>query len=242
MSWMSTVRMPASMARLTSPTSRGPVKYGGKIVATDIRITISLRRSPYPVVVRRLVPCIVSILLLTACVDEASPPVTSAPTTSSTSTSLTRDTANTPTTTIAEDACPAGDVMLADGGLADFDPPSSDATRIAGIGWRASGDCQLFTISFATEDGAPATTPPALSARLLRTAGVLRVETSATNSVVADQLVESGPVERIFVPVTEEGTRFVDLVLGGPVVARARLQTSPARVEIELQPGGPELI
>jgi hypothetical protein len=132
--------------------------------------------------------------------------------------------------------------MLADGGLADFDPPSSDSTRIAGINWRTSGVCQLFTISFATEDGAPATTPPALSARLLRGAGVLRVETAATSSVVADQLVEAGAVERLFVPVAEDGTRFVDLVLAEPVVARARLQTSPARVEIELQPGGPEEI
>src|SRR5690606_6508421 len=230
MSWMSIVRMPASVARLTSPTSSGPLKYGGKIVTTDIRIAISLRRSPYPVVVRRLVPCIVSLLVLAACVEEAEPQSTStSPSTAPATTSTSTGTTEAPTTTVTEGACPAGDVMLADGGLADFDPPSSDSTRIAGINWRTSGVCQLFTISFATEDGAPATTPPALSARLLRGAGVLRVETAATSSVVADQLVEAGAVERLFVPVAEDGTRFVDLVLAEPVVARARLQTSPAR-------------
>lgn len=190
---------------------------------------------------RRLVPCIVWLVVLAACVDEADAPSTSATEPQPTSTTTPVETTQAPTTTAPEGACPPGDVMLADGGLADFDPSSSDSTRIAGITWRTSGVCQTFTISFATEDGAPATTPPALSARLLRGAGVLRIETAATDSVIADQVVETGLVERLFVPVSDDGSRFVDLVLGEPVVARARLETTPARVEIEIQPGGPPI-
>lgn len=131
--------------------------------------------------------------------------------------------------------------MLADGRLLEFDRPASDGTRIAGITWQTSGECQTVTVTFATEDGAPATTPPTLDARLLRNAGVLRIDTQATASVVVDQLVEEGFGERLFVPVDEEGFRFIDLVLSEPAVARARVLTSPARLEVELQPGGPEV-
>lgn len=131
--------------------------------------------------------------------------------------------------------------MLADGRLLEFDRANSDGTRIAGITWQSTGDCQLLTVTFATEDGAPATTPPSLDTRLLRNAGVLRIDTAATASVVVDQLVEDGSVERLFVPVDEDEFRFIDLVLSQPAVARARVLTSPARLELELQPGGPEV-
>lgn len=130
--------------------------------------------------------------------------------------------------------------MLADGGLLSFERPTSDGTRIAGITWRTTAACHLVTISFATEDGAPATTPPTLTARMLRDAGVLRIQTGATASVVVDQIVEEGAIERLFVPVDEAGNRFIDLVLSGPAVARAQVLTSPARLELELQPGGSE--
>ncbi len=142
-------------------------------------------------------------------------------------------------TTASEDGCPEGDVMVADGRLLGFNRPTTDATRIAGITWRTSGGCLLVTITFATDDGAPATTPPTMTARVLRSAGVVRVDTEATSSVVADQLLEEDLVERLFVPVDDEGLHFIDLVLDAPVVARARVLTSPARLEIELQSGGP---
>jgi hypothetical protein len=130
--------------------------------------------------------------------------------------------------------------MLADGGLLSFDRPTADGTRIAGITWQTAGACHVFTLSFATADGAPATSPPTVDASLLRNAGVLRIETEATASVVVDQLVGEGMVERLFVPVDEAGFRLVDLVLSGPAVARARILTSPARLEVEIQPGGSE--
>lgn len=129
--------------------------------------------------------------------------------------------------------------MLTDGRLVRSERPGADGARIAGIGWRVVGDCHIFTITFATDDGAPATTPPTLTARILRSTGVLRIDSEATSSVIVDQLVEGGLVQRMFVPVDAEGHRFIDLVLNGPVVGRARVLTSPARLEIELQPGGP---
>ncbi|MFP3915788.1 MAG: hypothetical protein ACLFWM_12995 [Actinomycetota bacterium] len=204
----------------------------------------------YLPVVFRLVCLVVAALATATCALDPDtsltppPPTSSSTTTSSTiitTTTVPGTGATAPSTTQPAAACPEGDVMLADGQLLEFDRPTSDASRIAGITWRAQGGCHVVTISFATEDGAPATTPPALDARLLRGAGVLRVETDTTASVVVDQLVEEGPIERLFVPVTEDGSRFVDFVLTEPTVARARILTSPARLEVEMQAGGPEM-
>ncbi|HSJ34521.1 MAG TPA: hypothetical protein VLB85_05660 [Acidimicrobiia bacterium] len=185
---------------------------------------------------------IVALLLVLLVVVACSEPTTTVSPPPPPATSPTSTVATVPPTTVATDpvrACPEGDVMLADGQLLRFDRPTSDGTRITGVSWRTSGNCQLVSVSFATADGAPATTPPTVTARLLRAAGVLRIETAATEAVVVDQLVEEGQVERLFVPADQEGFRFVDLVLNGPTVARARVQTSPARLEVELEPGGP---
>ncbi len=129
--------------------------------------------------------------------------------------------------------------MVSEGQLLRSEIPSADGTRIAGISWRATGNCHVLSVSFATDDGAPATTAPTLTARLLRSEGVLRVETAATSSVVVDQKVEEGMVDRIYVPETADGARFIDFVLDGPVIARAHILSSPARLEVELEPGGP---
>lgn len=192
---------------------------------------------------RRFTPLAV-VLLVAACSLEQEPSVSPPPPTSTTApTTTTTSSADTTatTTSVAEAACPEGDVMLADGRLLGFDRPDSDGTRIAGITWQSTGQCQVLTVTFATDDGAPATTPPSIDARLLRNAGVLRIDTASTGSVVVDQLVEEGSVERLFVPVDEDDFRFIDLVLSEPAVARARVLTSPARLEIELEPGGPDV-
>lgn len=192
---------------------------------------------------RRIVALLFMSLVAAACSEPSTtvvPPPT--PTTGATTTAPSTVPPSTTATTDPVGACPDGDVMLADGQLLRFERPTSDGTRITGISWRTSGRCQLVSVSFATADGAPATTPPTVTARLLRTAGVLRIETAATEAVVVDQMVEEGQVERLFVPADEEGFRFVDLILNGPTVARARVLTSPARLEIELEPGGPDEI
>ncbi len=192
---------------------------------------------------KRVVPLLL-VALLAACQDPATPPTDATPTTTTATTTTVApvtDTTLAPTeTTEAGPAppCPTGDPMVNDGRLLLVERPGADGRRIGEIAWTEESGCHTVTIHFETEDGAPATTPPTLSVRLLRTAGVLRVETEATSSVVVDQLVESGVVGAVFVPRTAEGTRFVDLTLTEAVVARASSLFSPARLQIEIQPGG----
>lgn len=190
---------------------------------------------------RWLAPRLLALVALAAC-EAPGATVSPPPEPTTTTATASPDTTNTfPTsTTDPATACPEGDVMVADGQILQFDRPTADGTRIAGITWSTAAECLTVTVSFATEDGAPATTPPAITASVLRSAGVLRVATGATSSVIADQLMEEDLAERLFVPVDAEGERFIDIVLEGPAVARARVLTSPARLEIELEAGGPD--
>lgn len=188
--------------------------------------------------VRAVIVILLSLVLM-ACADAPGPSVTAPPAAPTTSTPPATTIPASTTTLAPTSACPGGDVMLTDGQLVQWERPEADGTRIAGVSWRMAGECQVVTLSFATDDGAPATTPPTISARIMRSAGIVRIETTTTSSVVVDQLVEQGAVRRMFVPTDTDGNRFVDLVLDAPVVGRARLLTSPARLEIEMQPGGP---
>lgn len=128
--------------------------------------------------------------------------------------------------------------MVSDGRLLQSDPPGAGGQTIGGVTWRTRGGCHVITITFTTADGAPATTAPTLVARLMRDAGVVRVETEATSSLLIDQQVESEMVGAMYVPVSESETRFIDLTLLEPVVGRATILSSPARLEIELESGG----
>ena len=199
-------------------------------------------RNPEPRSVRwsevNRISFVVGLMLIAGCSLEPTPPVNPPAAPISTSTSSTAPSTTAPTTTTPVGACPEGDVMLSEGQLIRTDRSGADGTRITGISWRTTGQCQVVSITFATEDGAPATTVPSLDARLLRSEGVLRIATDATSSVIANQQVEEGLIDQLFVPVTSEGTRFIDLVLNGPLLARARVLSSPARLEIEIQPGG----
>lgn len=179
------------------------------------------------------------IALLAACQVSSPPTVGPATTTVTVATSSTSTTLPVSTTVpTPAPPCPTGEPMVNDGRLLHSDRPGADGRRIGEIAWTEDNGCHVVTIHFVTDDGAPATTPPTLTARILRSAGVLRVETEATTSLMVDQLVESRVVGRVFVPRTEDGRRFVDLTLIEPVVARARVVTSPARLQIEIQPGG----
>ena len=174
-------------------------------------------------------------LLLVACTDSDS--TSTSATSTSVATTVTTAPPATDTTPVST-VCPEGDAMVSDGRLIDAERPGADARTIGGITWRRSGECHTITISFTTEDGAPATTPPTVTARMLRDVGILRVETEATSSLIIDQAVENGIVGSLWVPQSEEGTRFIDMTLTEPVMGRARILTSPARLEIELQSGG----
>lgn len=128
--------------------------------------------------------------------------------------------------------------MVAEGSLGTISQTSSDAEQIAAPTWVTNENCENFTIDFATAEGAPATTPPTVSGEFLREVGVLRIEIDLEVTAVADQIVESALVDRLFVVRKADATLFIDLHLSNPALARFSVESSPARLLVQLEAGG----
>lgn len=123
------------------------------------------------------------------------------------------------------------------GNVANFPGTGSDARAIGLISWETRPDCERFTIAFQSNEGAPATTPPAVRVGFIDGLPILRIAVSSTASVITDQSVETAMVDRLYVVRSLDGTMFVDLHLGVSALARVTVHESPAEVVIELRPG-----
>lgn len=150
-----------------------------------------------------------------------------------------------PTTTVAAATTTptlarcSDDFEFGEGGLiTELIQESSDSGTIGAISWDASEDCETFTITFQTSEGAPATTPPSARLLHLETFQVLRVRLQGVGAtVITDQLVETRLVDRIYVVRALEGGMFIDLHLAEPAQARIEAGDSPARLLLTLKPG-----
>ena len=164
----------------------------------------------------------------------------SSTTIATTTTGATTTTTVDPTvTTNPEDdsGCP-GEGALEDGELYSASEPSSDAEQISAIGWAGDQACEVFKIEFTTDQGAPATTPPSVEAVFLREVGIVRIALDVEMTSITDQLAETGLVQQVFVPRSEDRTLFVDLHLSAPALASVTTNSSPAQIVISLEPGG----
>ena len=173
-------------------------------------------------------------LLVSACGGDA---ITSTTATATTAPSTT--TGPVVTTGPTEDSGCPGDDAIEDDTLLVTSEPSSDSEQISAIGWVGDEICEVFTVDFATDQGAPATTPPSVDAEFMREVGILRVSIDVAMTSITDQLAETGLVRQVFVPRSSDGNLFVDLHLSAPVLATVTTKSSPAQVIISLEPGGP---
>ncbi|MGH8924842.1 MAG: Gmad2 immunoglobulin-like domain-containing protein [Acidimicrobiia bacterium] len=182
------------------------------------------------------------ILALTACTPgggttSTEPSATSGPITT-TAEAATTTGSEAPTTTEGGGGCGEGEELTDDGEVASAAGTASDAEQIGAITWETTPDCERFIIDFVTAQAAPATSAPAMSAELLRSAAVLRVFLDLEATSVTDQLVQSGLVDRVYVARRADRSLFVDFHLATPAVARVNVAESPAQVLVELEPGG----
>ena len=171
-------------------------------------------------------------LLVAACVPATAPTTTSAtPPTTTTTLPVT-------TTTAAKaGGCPGEGAFKEGGRVAQIPQPGSDATTLGQISWDASENCEVFTFTFETAEGAPATTPPSVRVGHLDTFQILRIYLDVDATTITDQLVETELVERLFVVRALDGGMFVDLHLAAPAQARVKLNRSPASLTLYLEPG-----
>jgi len=174
----------------------------------------------------------VLVLLVAACSPQTE---SAAPSTTTPSVS----TSTAPTTTLPLVAgCPEDGEFTEGGHVNTVDQPSSsDADTIGLISWAAEESCETFTVSFETSEGAPATTPPSVVVEYIDDVPVVRMALATERTVITDQLVETPMVDRLYVVNSIDGGMFIDFHLASPAQARITVESSPARVLLDLQPG-----
>lgn len=173
---------------------------------------------------------LVAVLLVAACANDGPPSTTSAGAT--TSTTPVSDSTLPPVVD-----CPGVGEFEEGRGIADLTAESSDSRRLGQISWDTSDQCETFTFEFETAEGAPATTPPSIAVHHLDSFQVVRVTMGIESAGLADQLVETNLVERLYVVRSVTGGLFVDLHLASPAAVRVSSSSSPARLTLELRPG-----
>lgn len=133
--------------------------------------------------------------------------------------------------------CPGAGDFGEGGGIADTEEPTSDSGTLGRISWDVNDQCESFVFEFETSEGAPATSVPSIRIDHMETFQVIRIKMDVDGTVLADQLVETGLVTRLFVVKSLESGYFVDLHLKEPAAVRARIDSSPARLTVDLRPG-----
>lgn len=180
---------------------------------------------------------LVALVLLCACVGQSAATTSSEVGSTASSDAVATTVVGTTTTQALVLGCPDEGEFVEGGTIADIENPSSDTGIIGLIGWQEDEACETFEIVFETSEGAPATTPPSITAEYVEGIGVIRIRLDAADTVVTDQLVETALVERLYAVRSLEGGMFLDLHLAAAAQARILTSRSPATMTLQLQPG-----
>ncbi|MBW3552439.1 MAG: Gmad2 immunoglobulin-like domain-containing protein [Gemmatimonadetes bacterium] len=138
--------------------------------------------------------------------------------------------------------CLQGERYVADGPVAVAPPAGGDARTVSALRWGRHPGCERFVIDLADDAGQAASTPGVVTADVLRALGVLRVELREVERVDPDA-TDAGFDGRLgraaYVVRSPDGRgTFVDLHLGEPAEAAVLVLDNPARVVVDLRPGG----
>ncbi len=182
-------------------------------------------------------PALLTLVLVTACTGLTGPTTTAPANTTSTTAPVTSTNGAAPTTSVASNGCPEEVDFVESGQVVRVDQPTSDTSILGLISWQEAGGCERFQLDFETDEGAPATTPPSVAVEFLASGRILRIHLGLDTTVLADQLVETTLVDRLYVVRALDSGMFVDLHLSSPALARAFVDNSPAALNVELQLG-----
>lgn len=139
--------------------------------------------------------------------------------------------------------CMQGGPFVVDGSIPVPSAEISDADRVQGLRWHSYDGCERVVIDLATEDGEAAEGTGEVRGDVLRELGVVRlslrdvewVEATATDTTFTGRL--TGAAYSVWSP--HGRWVYVDVHLAGPAEARVTALDQPARVVLDLRPGGP---
>ncbi len=130
--------------------------------------------------------------------------------------------------------------FVGDGSLGTQTRESADAASVVGLTLTGYEGCERLVVDLAAVSGAPATSVGTTSAEFLRESGIVRVhlDPAVDETGVSDIIFAGSLVDRVFVVRDFDGSMFLDVHLVAPAVARYTEITNPARLAVDLAPGG----
>ncbi len=133
--------------------------------------------------------------------------------------------------------------FVGDGPLGTQTRESSDAASIVGLALTPYEGCERLMVDLAAGSGAPATSLGTTSAEFLRESGIVRVhlDPAVDTTGVSDIIFAGSLVDRVFVVRDFDESLFLDVHLEAPAVARYSVISNPARLAVDLAPGGSEI-
>lgn len=140
--------------------------------------------------------------------------------------------------------CLRGAPFVSDGAVPIDSGAPGTAGRVRSLRWENYDGCGRFVIDFAKEDNRPAETVGDVRAAVLRELGVVRIELPDVEHVHPDATEASfdGLAAAAYSVWSNEGRWvFVDLHLAAEAEAYVAVLEDPARVLVDLRPGGPPL-
>lgn len=119
---------------------------------------------------------------------------------------------------------------------------AGDAADIGQLRWqRHEETCERFVVDFEADGGEPAEEAGDVTVEFLRELGVIRIRLPEVSPEIVEEADErfDGPLATAAYAVRGEDRKVhVDLHVGDPAEARALVLSSPARVVVDLRPGG----
>jgi hypothetical protein len=141
--------------------------------------------------------------------------------------------------------CLRGEPFVADGPAQVRDAEPGDAARPGALRWQRYEGCERLVLDLQDADGGAAGRAGRVGAEVLRGRGVVRVELRDVprGNPDATDAAFDGPLARAaFVVASPDGRwHYLDLHLARPAEAFVTTLDDPARVVVDLRPGGPAI-
>jgi hypothetical protein len=138
--------------------------------------------------------------------------------------------------------CLQGEPFVASGSIAVRGAEPGDARRVGSLRAERHDGCDRFVIDLIGEDGRAAARAGRVTAELLRDIGVVRVslrDVTAVEPDATDAALDGLLARDAFAVFSPDGRWvFVDVHLGDPAEAFITTLDDPARVVVDLRPGG----
>lgn len=169
---------------------------------------------------------------------------TSSPAQTSTPTASASPTPTAATATPEPSVCLQAEQFI-ERGMLHLDPAAgSESYRVAELRWAAHDGCERFVIELQNASGSADQRTGAVLVDFRRELGIVRIQLASATEVLPEATDAEFPGElaaRAFVVRATDGSLYVDLHLREAAQAAAFLLESPARVVVDLRPGGAEL-